>query len=129
MQNQKTEYIQYELTKSKNSSWITKLESELKSKIKTINNSVIDSSFLQSLKISSIIYEIFKGENPSDPRNIKRLRVQGRVEIDREYRWITIFPPDINGNSHIIGIEDIIYKQGMLEMILDHAEQEKQYKK
>ena len=129
MQNQKTEYIQYELTKSKNSSWITKLESELKSKIKTINNSVIDSSFLQSLEISSIIYEIFKGENPSDPRNIKRLRVQGRVEIDREYRWITIFPPDINGNSHIIGIEDIIYKQGMLEMILDHAEQEKQYKK
>ena len=129
MQNQKTEYIQYELTKSKNSSWITKLESELKSKIKTINNSVIDSSFLQSLEISSIIYEIFKGENPSDPRNIKRLRVQGRVEIDREYRWITIIPPDINGNSHIIGIEDIIYKQGMLEMILDHAEQEKQYKK
>lgn len=129
MQNQKTEYIQYELTKSKNSIWITKLESELKSKIKTINNSVIDSSFLQSLGISSIIYEIFKGENPSDPRNIKRLRVQGRVEIDQEYRWITIFPPDINGNSHIIGIEDIIYKQGMLEMILDHAEQEKQYKK
>lgn len=129
MQNQKTEYIQYELTKSKNSSWITKLESELKSKIKTINNSDTDSSFLQSLEISSIIYEILKGENPADTRNIKRLRVQGRVEIDREYRWITIFPPDINGNSHIIGIEDIIYKQGFLEMILDHAEQEKQYKK
>lgn len=127
MQNQKTEYIQYE---SKNSSWITKLESELKSRIKKINNSAIDSSFLQSLKISTIIYEISKDcKNPSDARNIKRLRVQGRVEIDRKYRWITIFPPDINGNSHIIGIEDIIYKQGMLEMILDHAEQEKQYKK
>lgn len=126
MQNQKTKYIQY---KSEDLSWITKLESELKSRIKKINNSDIDSSFLQSLKISTIIYEIFKGENPSDARNIKRLRVQGRVEIDREYRWITIFPPDINGNSHIIGIEDIIYKQGTLEMILDHAEQEKQYKK
>ena len=126
MQNQKTEYIQYE---SKDLSWIAKLESELKSRIKKINNSAIDSSFLQSLKISTIIYEIFKGENPSDARNIKRLRVKGRVEIDREYRWITIFPPDINGNSHIIGIEDIIYKQGMLEMILNHAEQEKQYKK
>lgn len=126
MQNQKIEYIQY---KSKDLSWITKLESKLKSRIKKINNSAIDSSFLQSLKISTIIYEIFKGENPSDAQNIKRLRVQGRVEIDREYRWITIFPPGINGNSRIIGIEDIIYKQGMLEMILDHAEQEKQYKK
>lgn len=118
--------IQYE---SKDSSWANKLEFELKSRIKKINGLDLDISFLQSLKISTIIYEIVEGENPSDARNIKRLRVQGRVEIDRQYRWITIIPPDMNGNSHIIGIEDILYKDSLLEMILDHAKQKDQYKK
>lgn len=104
----------YETFESNDKKWIEKLESGLKSRIKKVLGSgkilpistllLDDVSFMQSLKIYKILFEIPKGENPRNARNIRKIWVKGQIILNNESHFVTIFPPDEKGVSLVIGI-------------------------
>lgn len=104
----------YEAFESSDKKWIEKLESELKSRIKKVLRSgnllppsIVpsdDISFMQSLKIYKILFEIPTGENPCNATNIRKIWVKGQVTLNNESHFVTVFPPDEKGVSLVIGI-------------------------